>query len=288
MNDDLQMLRSSKNTETVFVEKTESKIHSFFKNKLGLDLSKIWSAFGIVLLTLFIYLTSNGLTLLILSPFNENVYTIYGMYISTIFIILFVYFNNKNISVTCKLNKINWRLGLKCIPVAIFLLLSTMLYFFTLDKLGFNLSSLSSRIQTNNIRVESIFGILTVTLVGPIIEEFLTRGFLLSKLREVLNIKTAIIIQAIFFAVLHGNSFRFLDTFIFGIVMGCFCYYTNSIFPGIIMHIANNSFNTFNGLIVSKLPFLGQVVVSCIYIILGIIGAYILFTTLKSFKLKKN
>ena len=102
-------------------------------------------------------------------------------------------------------------------------------------------SGLEDNVKSYNTLQTSIFGLISMCLLSPVTEELICRGFLLTKLSKVINIKTAIILQAIFFGLLHGNVIQFADTFVMGIIAGCICYYTKSVFPSIIIHITNNT-----------------------------------------------
>ncbi|MDP4119342.1 MAG: type II CAAX endopeptidase family protein [Bacillota bacterium] len=85
-----------------------------------------------------------------------------------------------------------------------------------------------------------------VCLAAPVIEEFIFRGFILGKMKKYGN-RSAIFISAILFAMMHGILTQIPMAFMAGIVLGCVCVYTNSIFPSIIMHILFNTINMIGG-----------------------------------------
>lgn len=82
--------------------------------------------------------------------------------------------------------------------------------------------------------------ILTVGVLIPVGEEFFYRGFLIRGM-ESINKHFAIIASAFFFAIYHNNPYRLITLFLFGVLFGLIVHYTNSLIPGIIMHIITNS-----------------------------------------------
>jgi hypothetical protein len=87
-----------------------------------------------------------------------------------------------------------------------------------------------------------IAGALFVVVSGPIIEEICFRGLLLDGL-----LKTrcrpwiAILISAVAFGLFHGLWAPFVTATLFGLLAGWLYWRTDSIIPGLIIHIANNS-----------------------------------------------
>jgi len=90
--------------------------------------------------------------------------------------------------------------------------------------------------------------ILGVGIIAPIVEELIFRGFVFARLRSVFSIWSAIIIQAIFFAVFHGNIIQISYAFFIGIILGILVYKSNSLYPAIILHILNNTMSVFSDL----------------------------------------
>ena len=196
-------------------------------------------------------------------------------------VLLFIYFNRKNIKKSCRLNKINFKLGLKCIPIAMALTLGTLIligsFYYIFPKLA---SGTKGAEELHNTLISNILGIITLTVVAPITEELICRGYLLTRFSEIVSVRSAIILQAIFFAMLHGGSVKQLDTFITAIIWGYFCYYTNSLIPSLIMHIVNNTTTT----VMSLLPETGKYIFFSIHIVLAILGIYFLWGMFKEFR----
>lgn len=88
---------------------------------------------------------------------------------------------------------------------------------------------------------KDIFSIITVVVAAPILEEILCRGIILRGLLERYSSFKAILISAIFFAVIHMNPWQALPAFASGLFIGWVYYKTKSIIPGIIIHATINA-----------------------------------------------
>lgn len=82
---------------------------------------------------------------------------------------------------------------------------------------------------------------LVTAIFAPIFEEWLCRGMIL---RGLLTTKMkpigAIIVSAMFFALLHMNPWQALNAFIIGMVMGYVYYKTGNLFLTMLIHFVNN------------------------------------------------
>jgi len=86
----------------------------------------------------------------------------------------------------------------------------------------------------------SISGFAT-TVLTPVGEEIMMRGFLYGYLRRRMGVIIGIIIQAIFFSLVHVNSFEsafnvIAHTFIIGAILGILYERTGSLYPSMICH----------------------------------------------------
>lgn len=79
-----------------------------------------------------------------------------------------------------------------------------------------------------------------IVILAPIGEDCLFRGVYFHYLKNRNSIATAIIIQSIFFAILHLNIFQGTGAIIMGTLCGCAVYWTNSVKAGIFIHMINN------------------------------------------------
>lgn len=90
--------------------------------------------------------------------------------------------------------------------------------------------------------ISGIAGALFVVVSGPIIEEIGFRGLLLDGLLKTrCHPWVAILISAVAFGLVHGLWLPFATATLFGLLAGWLYWRTDSIIPGLIIHIANNS-----------------------------------------------
>lgn len=89
-----------------------------------------------------------------------------------------------------------------------------------------------------------IWILLSVVILGPIIEELIFRGILINILKNPFGKVTAIILQAIFFGLWHRDPVQMVYTCIFGIFLGVIYLRTNRLRYPIYMHIINNLTNS--------------------------------------------
>lgn len=83
---------------------------------------------------------------------------------------------------------------------------------------------------------------ICVSIFAPFFEEWLCRGMVLrgllgTKMRPV----WAIVISAVFFAVIHANPWQAIPAFVLGCLFGYVYYKTGSLLLTMIMHFANNT-----------------------------------------------
>ena len=81
---------------------------------------------------------------------------------------------------------------------------------------------------------------LVVAIFAPIFEEWLCRGMVLRGLLTKMKPVWAIVISALFFAVIHANPWQALNAFLLGLLMGYVYYKTGSLILTMIIHFVNN------------------------------------------------
>ena len=81
---------------------------------------------------------------------------------------------------------------------------------------------------------------LVVAIFAPIFEEWLCRGMVLRGLLTKMKPVWAIVISALFFAVIHANPWQALNAFLIGLVMGYVYYKTGSLLLTMLIHFVNN------------------------------------------------
>jgi membrane protease YdiL (CAAX protease family) len=81
---------------------------------------------------------------------------------------------------------------------------------------------------------------LTVAIMAPIFEEWLCRGMVLRGLLVKMKPSWAIILSALFFALIHANPWQALNAFLIGVLMGYIYYKTGSLKLTMLIHFINN------------------------------------------------
>ena len=83
---------------------------------------------------------------------------------------------------------------------------------------------------------------LVTALMAPFFEEWLCRGMVLRGLLAGKRVKPvwAIIISALFFAIIHMNPWQALNAFILGLLMGWIYYRTGNLWLTMLIHFVNN------------------------------------------------
>lgn len=84
---------------------------------------------------------------------------------------------------------------------------------------------------------------LFVCLIGPVAEEFLCRGVVLSTLRRSFSPTVSILICGVLFGVLHQNLYQAVFTVPFGALLAYLVIQSGSIFPAILLHAGFNAQN---------------------------------------------
>jgi membrane protease YdiL (CAAX protease family) len=87
--------------------------------------------------------------------------------------------------------------------------------------------------------IQILLAFVSIAIVPALAEEFLFRGCVLSNLLPY-GKKTAIILSALLFALMHGNFAQFFYTFVAGIVLAVVYIETGSIWTSTFIHLFNN------------------------------------------------
>lgn len=121
--------------------------------------------------------------------------------------------------------------------------------------------------------------LLGVGIIAPIAEELIFRGFIQKRLLDSFPVWAAIVIQAFFFALIHGNLVQMSYAFVIGIILGLLVYKSNSIYPAIILHVVNNSIAVFSDVAMDNvLYFILPVIAVIMTVILAFTKKEMLFT----------
>lgn len=83
--------------------------------------------------------------------------------------------------------------------------------------------------------------LISVSIFAPLFEEWLCRGIVLRGLLQKTSPVSAILVSAVFFAVLHMNPWQALPAFLLGVLFGYVYYRTGSLKLTMLMHCVNNT-----------------------------------------------
>ena len=100
------------------------------------------------------------------------------------------------------------------------------------------------------LQPESIMGFfllfIAVVIIAPLGEELLFRGFLQQILeKHWKDVTRAVLVTALFFAMIHMNPYWFVQIYILGILLGFLAWKTKSVLPPLILHGINNAMAMF-------------------------------------------
>ena len=92
----------------------------------------------------------------------------------------------------------------------------------------------------DELAVSPIILIISVAVVAPIYEEIIFRGILLKGMAKKMNPTVALVVSAVFFALVHMNIPQGINAFLLGLVIGFIYLRTESIYLSIFAHFINN------------------------------------------------
>ena len=119
-------------------------------------------------------------------------------------------------------------------------------------------------------------GILAIVLVGPVFEELLFRGAIVTALCRYYRPSTAIWLSSLLFAVCHFNPAQMLPAFLVGMLLAWSYCRTRSLVPCMLMHIFNNSLSLY---LLMKFPdakYLDEIVAGAPYVGMVLAAAVLL------------
>lgn len=90
------------------------------------------------------------------------------------------------------------------------------------------------------LAVSPIILIISVAIIAPIYEEIIFRGIFLKGMAKKMNPTVALVISALFFALVHLNIPQGINAFLLGLVIGAIYLKTESIYLSIFAHFVNN------------------------------------------------
>lgn len=87
----------------------------------------------------------------------------------------------------------------------------------------------------------TVIGALAVALMAPIVEEFIFRGLIMTRLSRAMPGWLAVLLSAAIFGACHGHPVWFGYAFVLGVFFGFMDLKANSIWPSILGHMAFNA-----------------------------------------------
>jgi hypothetical protein len=91
----------------------------------------------------------------------------------------------------------------------------------------------------------SIWTILNTGIIGPILEEYLFRGIIFNKTKEITSSKNALILTTILFSIIHINIFNIIYALIMGYILNKIYIKENNLKYSILFHITINLVGSF-------------------------------------------
>lgn len=82
--------------------------------------------------------------------------------------------------------------------------------------------------------------IVSAVIAAPILEELFFRGMIYKRLQDMINVKAAVIVSALFFGAFHGNLVQFVYAFIIGLMLASVYEKFKTIWAPVIFHIGAN------------------------------------------------
>lgn len=125
-----------------------------------------------------------------------------------------------------------------------------------------------------------IVSLISTVLVGPIIEEILFRGLMYNEIKQISNIKKAMLITTIAFCLCHFNLIQVVYTFIFGYFLVNIYEKNKNIKYVIVLHMISNLVTTFISLFIIK----DYLLINITLLTISLIIMYIIF---KKFGVRK-
>lgn len=86
-----------------------------------------------------------------------------------------------------------------------------------------------------------VMGVIAVALVAPVVEEFIFRGLIMTRLARAMPGWLAVMVSAAIFGVCHGHPVWFAYAFVLGVAFGLMDLRAGSIWPSILGHVVFNA-----------------------------------------------
>lgn len=118
----------------------------------------------------------------------------------------------------------------------------------------------------------NLISFLYIVILGPVVEELLMRGLVLHQMKRAMPFVAANIVQALLFAIIHGNLIQGLYAFVLGLLFGYVYRKFNTIWSTILFHVIFNLSGFLLDIIALDTVFTSTIVMLIIVAITLIIG----------------
>lgn len=150
---------------------------------------------------------------------------------------------------------VDTKLMIAAVPLGFFVCLAgnyvTGIFVDVMDEIGIHLTAPEYVIPSGF--AGKLMYIVSIAVIPPLVEEFAIRGVVMQPLRKYGD-KFAILASAIVFAVLHGNLIQAPFALIAGIGIGYAVCITNSVWTGVLIHVANNLYSVIIEFMIEGIP----------------------------------
>lgn len=127
---------------------------------------------------------------------------------------------------------------------------------------------------------------LVTAIFAPIFEEWMCRGMVLRGLLTKMKPVWAIVLSALFFAIIHLNPWQALNAFVIGLVMGYIYYKTGSLLLTMLIHFVNNASSVIMAQFssVEDTTFFYDMVPTGTYVVVSLVSLVLFVACLYAFK----
>jgi len=140
-----------------------------------------------------------------------------------------------------RFGKFNWNtLGMGCgLLIGSYIIIivhNALLFLLGVDTQGENIVKLFAELDS------PVWFFIVGAIFAPLVEEVFFRGFLFQGFRQRYGWVTAMLLSAAIFAIAHLDLVVLIPTFILGCLLAYVFHRSNSIWPGVILHVLVNTF----------------------------------------------
>ena len=131
---------------------------------------------------------------------------------------------------------------------SIILLHNWLLTIFGVDTQGDQIFQMFDQLES------PVWLVVVGAIVAPIVEEIFFRGFLFQGFRQKYGWMPALFLSSAIFGAAHLDPVSLIPTFVLGCVLAVVYHRSNSVWPGILLHAAINSFSLCAVYMISQYP----------------------------------